>query len=58
MNKLDPKELFERIARDVPTELHQHLFVTGSLAAAYHYFRRSERRLCLITLRVLRALRG
>lgn len=37
MNKLDPNELFERIARDVPSELHQHLFVTGSLAAAYHY---------------------
>jgi len=37
MNRLDPKELFERIARDVPQALHQHLFVTGSLAAAYHY---------------------
>ena len=37
MNRLDPKELFERIARDVPVTLHQHLFVAGSLAAAYHY---------------------
>lgn len=37
MNRLDPNELFERIARDVPQSLHQHLFVTGSLAAAYHY---------------------
>ena len=37
MNKLDPKELFERIANDVPKELHQNLFVTGSLAAAYHF---------------------
>lgn len=37
MNKLDPQELFERIAGDVPNELHKHLFVTGSLAAAYHY---------------------
>ena len=34
MNRLDPMELFERIARDVPQALHQHLFVTGSLAAA------------------------
>ncbi len=37
MNRLDPMELFERIASDVPEPLHQHLFVTGSLAAAYHY---------------------
>ena len=37
MNKLNPTELFERIAGDVPKPLHQHLFVTGSLAAAYHY---------------------
>lgn len=37
MKKLDPHELFERIAQDVPTDLHQHLFVTGSLAAAYHF---------------------
>lgn len=37
MNRLDPKKLFQRIARDVPASLHPHLFVTGSLAAAYHY---------------------
>ncbi len=37
MNKLNPTELFERIAGDVPEPLHRHLFVTGSLAAAYHY---------------------
>ncbi len=37
MNKLDPYKLFSQIAADVPSELHQHLFVTGSLAAAYHY---------------------
>lgn len=37
MNRLDPMELFERIAKDVPQGLHEHLFVTGSLAAAYHY---------------------
>ena len=37
MSKLNPKSLFKRIARDVPTNLHPHLFVTGSLAAAYHF---------------------
>lgn len=37
MNRLDPQELFERIAQDVPQVLHKHLFVTGSLAAAYHH---------------------
>jgi len=37
MDKLDPQKLFTQIAEDVPSELHQHLFVTGSLAAAYYY---------------------
>ena len=37
MTRLNPQVLFARIARDVPTDLHQHLFVTGSLAAAYHF---------------------
>jgi hypothetical protein len=37
MNKLNPVKLFERIAGDIPANLHPHLFVTGSLAAAYHY---------------------
>jgi hypothetical protein len=37
VTKLDPHRLFERIAADVPKELHEHLFVTGSLAAAYHF---------------------
>lgn len=37
MNKLNPTVLFERIAQDIPPDLHAHLFVTGSLAAAYHY---------------------
>lgn len=37
MNRLNPQKLFERIATDVPQSLHRHLFVTGSLAAAYHY---------------------
>lgn len=37
MSQLDPALLFRRIANDVPQDLHQHLFVTGSLAAAYHF---------------------
>jgi hypothetical protein len=37
VNQLDPQKLFERIAHDIPGDLHRHLFVTGSLAAAYHY---------------------
>lgn len=37
MNTLNPKELFQRIADDIPHSLHQYVFVTGSLAAAYHY---------------------
>src|SRR5258706_9645584 len=34
MSLLQPQLLFARIARDIPAELHQHLFVAGSLAAA------------------------
>lgn len=37
MNKLDPNVLFARIVTDIPAELHEYLFVTGSLAAAYHF---------------------
>jgi hypothetical protein len=37
MSVLDPGPLFRRIAADIPQELHSHLFIVGSLAAAYHY---------------------
>ena len=37
MSVLDPVQLFFRIANDIPPELRRHLFVTGSLAAAYHF---------------------
>jgi hypothetical protein len=37
MNKLDPVALFERLVTDLPADLHANLFVTGSLAAAYHF---------------------
>ncbi len=37
MNRLDPNAIFEQIATDIPTELHECLYVTGSLAAAYHF---------------------
>jgi hypothetical protein len=37
MKKLDPAALFERLAADIPRHLHANVFVTGSLAAAYHF---------------------
>ena len=37
MTKLDPIALFARLAADIPATLHPHLYVTGSLAAAYHF---------------------
>ncbi len=37
MKKLDPSALFERLAGDIPGDLRANLFVTGSLAAAYHF---------------------
>ena len=37
MNRLDARALFARLASDIPRECLGHLFVTGDLAAAYHY---------------------
>ncbi len=37
MKIVDPKELFARIAKDIPGVLHEHVFVVGSLAAARHF---------------------
>ncbi len=37
MIALDPKRLFGRIAEDVPRPLRRHVFIVGSLAAAYHF---------------------
>lgn len=34
---LDPKQLFELVAKHVPEELHEHILIVGSLAVAYHY---------------------
>lgn len=34
---LDPEPLFGRLTADLPDELHHHVFVVGSLAAAYHF---------------------
>ncbi len=42
MIRLDPKILFERIANDIPTALHENLIVTGSLAAAYQFHAKLE----------------
>ena len=44
MTRLDPHALFARLARDIPTDLHPHLFVAGSLAAAYHFADRLQDR--------------
>lgn len=40
MNALDSKKLFRRLAQDIPKALQRHIFIVGSLAAAYHF--RSE----------------
>ncbi|MBI2932541.1 MAG: hypothetical protein HYY16_12900 [Planctomycetes bacterium] len=37
MSKLDPVEVFERLQGDFPRPLQKHIFVVGSLAAAYHF---------------------
>jgi hypothetical protein len=37
MTRLDPHALFALLAREIPAELHPHLFLTGSLAAAYQF---------------------
>lgn len=34
---LEPEGLFKVIAGQVPTDLHPHILLVGSLAAAYHY---------------------
>ncbi len=34
---LDPEPLFQRLLDDLPDDLHAHIFVVGSLAAAYHF---------------------
>lgn len=44
MTRLDPAKLFQRLAKDIPAELHQHLIVTGSLAAAYRFQTKLEGR--------------
>jgi len=35
--ELDPKNLFRRLAGEIPKILHPHVLIVGSLAAAYHY---------------------
>src|SRR5215469_6253597 len=34
---LNPLALLQQITQDVPSELHKNLFLTGSLAAEYHF---------------------
>jgi hypothetical protein len=37
MSQLDPSAIFALIAAQLPKDLHDHLLIIGSLAAAYHY---------------------
>jgi len=37
MSQLDPRAIFALIAAQLPKDLHDHLLIIGSLAAAYHY---------------------
>ncbi|MHC4956385.1 MAG: hypothetical protein ACYTGZ_21295 [Planctomycetota bacterium] len=37
MTRLDPELLFEQLAEALPDDVHDHVFVVGSLAAAYHF---------------------
>ena len=39
MNEVDHQKLFARIAGELPPDLLEHVFVAGSLAAAYHFDR-------------------
>lgn len=44
MAVLDPEALFQQIAGDLPDELRAHVFVVGSLAAAYQFRRQLQGR--------------
>lgn len=37
MSDLDPTLIFDLIATELPADLHDHVLIVGSLAAAYHY---------------------
>lgn len=37
MAVVDPRSLFKQLQGDLPADLHEHVFVVGSLAAAYHF---------------------
>jgi len=37
MNRLDPKQVVQELARGIPAEYHSTLFLVGSLAVAYHF---------------------
>lgn len=37
MIRLDPRAIFRMLARDIPASLRRHVYVVGSLAAAYHH---------------------
>lgn len=37
MNRLDPKQVVQELARGIPAEYHSTLFLVGSMAVAYHF---------------------
>jgi hypothetical protein len=39
---VDPRDLFTRLARELPAEVRDHVLVVGSLAAACHHAERIE----------------
>src|SRR5689334_2454525 len=34
---VDPRAIFERLTKELPAELREHVYVIGSLAGAFHY---------------------
>ncbi len=44
MMALDPRRIFGRLSKDIPQPLQKHIFIVGSLAAAYHFRARLEGR--------------
>ncbi len=42
MRRLDPDAILDRLAREIPTDLHDDVYLIGSLAAAHHFRGRIE----------------
>jgi hypothetical protein len=44
VSRLDPEAILQRLAYEIPAELHEEVYLIGSLAAAYHYREQIELR--------------